>query len=114
MPLLREKGRATSPDGRQNRTGGEMKANLNGFCTSLRAAAIVAGTGPFSSAQAGYPAVTLHQRLACTPDVFRLCSSQIPHVGEVIACMLAKKASLSPGCRAVFDEAFAKRTASQG
>jgi hypothetical protein len=97
----------------RNRTGGVMKANLTGFRASLRAAAIITGVGMFSSAQAGYPAVTLQQRLACTPDVFRLCSSQIPHVGEIIACMLAKKASLSPGCRAVFDQALAKKTAAQ-
>lgn len=90
-----------------------MKTSFKGLRTSLRALAILAGASPFCSAQAGYPAVTLQQRLACTPDAFRLCSSQIPHAGQVIVCMLAKKASLSPGCRAVFDEALAKRTAAQ-
>jgi hypothetical protein len=42
------------------------------------------------------------QKEACTPDAFRLCSSEIPDIGRVTACMSAKKASLSPPCRAVF------------
>jgi hypothetical protein len=45
---------------------------------------------------------TQAQRDACTPDAFRLCSSEIPDVSRVTACMVAKKASLSAPCRAVF------------
>ena len=45
---------------------------------------------------------TGEQRAACTPDVFRLCSSEIPNVDHIAACMNAKKASLSPACKAVF------------
>jgi hypothetical protein len=45
---------------------------------------------------------TPEQRAACTPDALRLCSSEIPDVGRVFACMKAKRGSLSPGCRAVF------------
>ncbi|MCI0736972.1 MAG: hypothetical protein L0Y50_12010 [Beijerinckiaceae bacterium] len=46
---------------------------------------------------------TAEQRLACTPDVFRLCGSEIPDVDQIIGCMKAKKASLSQACRSVFD-----------
>src|SRR5712671_7886381 len=42
------------------------------------------------------------QRRLCTGDVFRLCSSEIPDVGRIIACMHRQKASLSQGCRSVF------------
>ena len=42
------------------------------------------------------------QRRLCTGDVFRLCSSEIPDVERITACMYRKKASLSPGCRSVF------------
>jgi hypothetical protein len=42
---------------------------------------------------------TADERAACTPDVFRLCSSEIPNVGKIIACLKTKKAELSPGCR---------------
>ena len=42
------------------------------------------------------------QRAACTPDVFRLCSSEIPNVDHIVVCLNVKKASLSPACKAVF------------
>jgi hypothetical protein len=51
---------------------------------------------------------TNDQRVACTPDVFRLCSSEIPNVDHIVACMNAKKASLSPACKAVFTPVSAK------
>ena len=40
------------------------------------------------------------QEQACTSDAFRLCSSEIPNVDRVTACMVAKKSQLSPPCRA--------------
>ncbi len=43
------------------------------------------------------------KRAACTPDVFRLCSAQIPQVSQIIACLKKKRASLSPGCRKAFN-----------
>ena len=45
---------------------------------------------------------TPEQEQACTGDAFRLCSSEIPDVGSVTACMVAKKSQLSPPCRAQF------------
>jgi hypothetical protein len=50
---------------------------------------------------------TAPERAACTPDVFRLCSSEIPDVDRIIACMKANKASLSAPCKLVFDRKFA-------
>ena len=47
-------------------------------------------------------AYTPEQEQACTGDAFRLCSSEIPDVARVTACMAAKKSQLSPGCRAQF------------
>lgn len=38
---------------------------------------------------------------ACTPDVFRLCSSDIPDEGRILACLQAKGASLSGACHKV-------------
>ncbi len=43
------------------------------------------------------------QRVACTPDAFRLCSSEIPNIDGITACMRKQKSSLSIACRAVFD-----------
>lgn len=45
---------------------------------------------------------TAEQEQACTSDAFRLCSSEIPNVQRVTACMVAKKSQLSPPCRAQF------------
>lgn len=38
---------------------------------------------------------------ACRPDVFRLCVSEIPNEGAIVACLNAKLESLSPACHAV-------------
>jgi hypothetical protein len=47
-------------------------------------------------------AYTPEQQQACQPDAFRLCSSEIPDVDRVTACMVAKKSQLSPECRKFF------------
>ena len=47
-------------------------------------------------------AYTAEEQQACTGDAFRLCSSAIPDVDRVTACMIARKAELSPGCRVFF------------
>jgi hypothetical protein len=49
--------------------------------------------------------VTAEQRAACAPDVYRLCSSDIPNVGKIIVCMRREKPNLSPACRAVVEAA---------
>ena len=47
---------------------------------------------------------TLEQRLACTPDVLRLCSAFIPNVDEITTCLRERNAELSDACRTVFEE----------
>ena len=47
-------------------------------------------------------AYTPEEEQACTGDAFHLCSSEIPDVGRVTACMVAKKSQLSPACRTHF------------
>ena len=47
-------------------------------------------------------AYTPDQEQACSSDAFRLCSSEIPDVDRVTACMVRNKSQLSPGCRAFF------------
>ena len=63
----------------------------------LLATALLASIGP-----AAGQTYTPEQEQACTSDAFRLCSSEIPDVGRVTACMVAKKSQLSPACRAHF------------
>jgi hypothetical protein len=45
---------------------------------------------------------TPEQQQACTGDAFRLCSSDIPDVDRITACMIRNKSQLSPPCRAQF------------
>jgi hypothetical protein len=46
---------------------------------------------------------TLEQRLACTPDVLRLCSAFIPSADEITICLGEKNAELSDACRTAFE-----------
>jgi hypothetical protein len=45
---------------------------------------------------------TVEQQMACTPDVWRLCSDQIPDVNRITACLQQNTPQLSTACRAVF------------
>ena len=51
---------------------------------------------------------TRAQRMACSGDVWRLCSSAIPSVDRIVACLKRERARLSPGCQAVFNDAEAQ------
>jgi hypothetical protein len=46
---------------------------------------------------------TVDQQLACTPDVFRLCGSEIPDVNRIVACLRQNTPQLGVPCRAVFE-----------
>ena len=43
----------------------------------------------------------------CTGDAFRLCSSEIPNIPKITACMMKRRADLSTGCRSVMDRDLA-------
>lgn len=53
-------------------------------------------------------AFTAEAQQMCTGDAFRLCSSEIPNIPKITACMVKHRAELSPGCRAVMDKDLAK------
>ena len=44
---------------------------------------------------------TMAQQDACRPDVFRLCGSYIPDVGQIVACLRGNEARLSEPCHQV-------------
>jgi hypothetical protein len=54
---------------------------------------------------------TVSQRDACRPDVFRLCRSEIPFVGRIVACLRGNEARLSEACHQVM---FSEPTVSEG
>ena len=72
---------------------------MNVLC-KLSAAAVFATLAMSSTAALGQG--TLEQRIACTPDVFRLCKAEIPNVSKIVSCMDRQKENLSPACKAVF------------
>ncbi len=43
----------------------------------------------------------------CTGDAFRLCSSDIPDISKITACMFKHRSELSSGCRSVMDRDLA-------
>ncbi|WP_441233873.1 hypothetical protein [Bradyrhizobium sp. 930_D9_N1_4] len=47
-------------------------------------------------------AYTPEEQQACTPDAMRLCGEFVPNVDAITACMIKKKAQLSPQCKAFF------------
>jgi len=49
-------------------------------------------------------AYTAEAQQMCTGDAFRLCSSEIPNIPKITACMIKHRADLSAGCRAVMDK----------
>jgi hypothetical protein len=71
------------------------------LCSGARCAAIVVTMLGVAST-AAFAVGTPNQRTACTPDVFRLCSAQIPSVERIVACLKKERPYLSPACRAVF------------
>ena len=55
---------------------------------------------------------TIEQRQACTHDAIRLCSSEIPDVPRITACMMRNMKELTPACRAQFGHQQASQSGS--
>lgn len=47
---------------------------------------------------------SMEDQIACTQDVFRLCSAQVPNENAIVACLERNKPNLSPPCRRVFSD----------
>jgi hypothetical protein len=54
-------------------------------------------------------AFTAEAQRQCTGDAFRLCSSEIPNVSRITACMGRNRSSLSSGCRVELDKGLAAK-----
>jgi len=67
------------------------------------ALAIGGGIVAQSSALAEEYRGTWEQQMACTPDVWRLCSDRVPDVDRIVACLRQNTPQLSNNCRAVFE-----------
>jgi hypothetical protein len=71
--------------------------NIGTFAFGVALAALIAAALP----SAGH-AYTPEEQAACQPDAFRLCGSEIPNIDRVKACMVARRAQLSPECKRFF------------
>lgn len=79
------------------------------FTTAARkvslALAFAASISAFSSTSSF--AFSAEAQQMCTGDAFRLCSSEIPNIPKITACMIRQRTSLSSGCRTVMDHDLA-------
>ena len=64
------------------------------------------------SSTSGFAFTAEAQRM-CSGDAFRLCSSEIPNIPRITACMVRHRSDLSPGCRAVMDRDMAQKRANK-
>jgi len=84
------------------REGVTMQTNLS-YVRELRFAACACVAACWALwPSAGQAFTQEDQRRLCTGDVLRLCSSEIPDVERITACMRRQRANLSEGCRSVF------------
>ena len=78
---------------------------------SFRQAALIAAFAvSFSALSTPSFAFSAEAQQMCTGDAFRLCSSDIPDVSRITACMMRQRASLSAGCRTVMDRDLAQQS----
>jgi ABC-type transporter Mla subunit MlaD len=75
-----------------------MRTERIALSVALAVGGMVAQGAAFAQENRG----TMEQQMACTPDVWRLCSDQIPDVNRITACLQQNTPQLSSACRAVF------------
>ena len=80
------------------------------FSDKVRQAGLVLGFALSLSALSSTQSFAFSEeaRQQCTGDAFKLCSSEIPNIPAITACMVKNKANLSAGCRAVMDREAGK------
>jgi hypothetical protein len=91
----------------------QREATMTKFTTTTirRAALTLAFAASLCAMSNASFAYTAEAQQMCTGDAFRLCSSEIPNISKITACMVKNRASLSSGCRMVMDkEAAANRS----
>ena len=79
------------------------------FSKTLRQAGLVLAFATSFSALASTSsfAFSAEAQSMCTSDAFRLCSSEIPNIPKITACMMKHRSDLSAGCRTVMDRDLA-------
>jgi len=70
---------------------------------------LIATTVALAALGTAAQAHTAEQQQMCTGDAFKLCSSEIPNIPAITACMIKHRSQLSSGCRVVMDRDLAKQ-----
>ena len=79
----------------------------------LGLAIAIGGVGTLAPASSQQYRGTWEQQMACTPDVWRLCSDQVPDVGRIVTCLRQNTPQLSSNCRAVFESSAEQQQAAR-
>jgi hypothetical protein len=84
----------------------------NSFTSKLRQAGLVLAIAFTVSAVSTSQsfAFSSEAQAQCTGDAFKLCSSEIPNIPKITACMIKHRTDLSAGCRTVMDRELAQKS----
>jgi hypothetical protein len=84
----------------------------NSFTSKLRQSGLILAFALSVSAVSSTSSFAFSEeaRQQCTGDALRLCSSEIPNIPAITACMYKHKADLSTGCRALMDKDLAAKS----
>jgi hypothetical protein len=90
-----------------------MESNMTAFFASpvrkaSLALALAVSLAAMSSTESF--AFSAEAQQMCSGDAFRLCSSEIPNIPKITACMIKQRASLSSGCRVVLERDLAAQS----
>jgi hypothetical protein len=95
---------------------GQQEPKMTAFLTkTIRQAGLVLAFAVSVSALSSTSsfAFSAEAQQMCTGDAFRLCSSEIPNIPKITACMVKQRANLSVGCRTVMDHDMAAQKSSK-
>jgi hypothetical protein len=76
----------------------------------LTAGAVVLALALVTFSTSSFAIGTAEQRAACTPDALRLCSSEIPNIPRIVACLRQNRSNLSKPCQAAMNSPLANST----
>jgi len=83
-----------------------MTASFTNTARKISLALALAASFAVTSSTASF-AFSSEAQQQCTGDAFRLCSSEIPNIPKITACMIKHRSDLSTGCRSVMDRDLA-------
>jgi hypothetical protein len=87
----------------------QQELKMTAFLNTVRNVSVVLAVAASLSAvtsTATY-AFSAEAQSQCTGDAFRLCSSDIPNIPKITACMMKNRTNLSSGCRNVMERELA-------